>query len=217
VIDPEPEGATGTIATTTGKPTPFGPTSHARPTRVKVPSGVPIHVHIEHAGFRAFERDITVQPSETFLVSQVLVAAQAMIHIVTDPAGATVTLGGQNVGDTPLTVEVGAAKAIPLVIAKSGFQPFSRRVDLVAGKTLDLSEKLRVEEKFGYVTIVSRPWADISFKGTNLGRAPTKRGPLQVRLPVGHQTLHLVNPKKEKTVTVDVDEKVVHAYEFTLD
>ena len=219
VIDPEPEGARGMIATADGKSTPFGPTSHARPTRLRVPSGAPIHVHIEHAGFRAFDRDITVQPSETFLVSQVLVAAQAVLHVISDPPGATVTLGGQSLGETPLTVDVGAAKAIPLVISKSGFQPFAKRVELTAGQTLDLNEKLRVEEKFGSVTIVSRPWAYVSFKGKRFGQAPTSKGPLLIRLPAGHQTLLLENPaaKKHKTVTVDVDDKTIHAYEFALD
>ena len=91
------------------------------------------------------------------MVSQVLVAAEAVLHVVTDPPGANVTLAGQAIGETPLTREFPAAKSVPLVIAKSGFQPIARRIELVQGKTLEFNETLRVEEKFGRVSISLQP------------------------------------------------------------
>ena len=219
VMDPEPEGASGTITTPDGTTTPFGPTSHAHQTRLHVASGVPLHVHIEHARYKAFDRDITVQPTETYLVSQVLVAADATLHVVTDPPGANVTLGGQALGETPLLREVPAAKSVPIAIAKNGFQSISRRIELINGQTTEVNDKLRVEERFGYITILSVPWANVSFKGMAKGRAPTPQGPLRVQLPVGHQVLELVNPyaKKHRTLAVEVDEKKVHAYTTTLE
>ncbi len=215
VMDPEPEGATGTVATPDGTITPFGPTSHAHPTRLRVASGVPLHVHIEHARYKPFDRDVTVQPTESLMVSQVLAAADAVLHVVTDPVGASVTLGGQALGETPITREFPPAKSVPLVISKTGFQPISKRIDLVQGKTTESNDKLHVEERFGTITISLQPqpqWADVYFKGKLL--KPHVQRPLELKLPVGHQVIRLFNSvsNKEVLVQVDVDEHKPHAY-----
>ena len=207
-IDPEPEGSTGTISAE-DKSFPFGPTSHANRTRLRVSANRKLHVHIEHVGYQSVDEDRIVRPGETLAIEPRLVKERASLHVETTPDKAQVTLGGRLLGETPLIAsDLEAGSGVEVSIAKPGFEPLKVKVDLVVGKTTDLVRELKAAQRFGTIRlIVVNGWGEVYLKGAKIGRASTQ----SLRVPVGHQVLHLKNPvaKTEWDVECDVDETEV--------
>src|SRR5439155_2369798 len=132
----------------------------------------------------------------TLVIKPSLSPAPAKLHVVTDPPGAQVTIGGVPRGDSPLDIELPAQLATEVAIVKPGFEPQRTKVDLLAGKPAAVSLKLKEIPKLGTLTILvtgSAGWAEVRFKGKSLGRTRTAQGLQSLHLPVGHQTLELVN------------------------
>jgi len=210
-IDPSPEGATGYIADESGViAKTFGPTSRKAPIRLAVEAGKPFRVHIELEGYEPVDQERTIQAKETLIIAPELRKAKAKLDVTTTPAGATVSLKGRLLGETPLVRgDLEPIKAAELVIAKTGYEPIKRKVQLVAGKTLAISETLKVGQKYGAARILLKGggWGDVYYKGTLLGRAPTRE---PIRAPVGKQTFTLVNtgktPSIKWTITCEVSE-----------
>ena len=214
-IDPSPEGATGYIADENGViAKQFGPTSRKKPVRLAVEAGKPFRVHIELEGYESVDQERTIGENETLIIAPELRKARAKLDVTTTPSGATVTLKGTLLGETPLVRgDLDPIKSAELVIAKSGYEPIKRKVQLVAGKTLAISETLKAGQKYGTARILLKGggWGDVYYKGTLLGRAPT-REPL--RAPVGKQTFQLVNTGKTPhirwNITCEVSEHETH-------
>ena len=206
-IDPEPEGATGTITGPDGVPHAFGPTSHAKKTLLKVTANQKIRLHIEHAGYRAFDDDRTVEPNKTMVIEPRMQKMRAALHAVTTPAGAQVLLGTKVLGETPFTRDdLDPASGVEVSITHAGYEPQKLKVDLIVGETHELTASLKPAPHFGQIRIsVTGGWADVYFKGTRIGRSTN---PEPLRLPVGRQTLHLKNPpaSKEWDASCDVNE-----------
>lgn len=198
-IDSRPSGATIELD---GKRLPG-----VGPLQVPVTPGVPIHVRVELAGHAPFENDYTVVAGATLQIDPVLAAAPARLHVETTPAGAQITLAGTPLGGAPLTANgLAAGTGLDLVIAHAGYETARLKVDLVAGQTAQVTQTLHEVQKFGNVTIAIRPYAEVWFKGRDLGVNTTIRSITPFRLPVGRQQLTLVNAKlgKKKTITVTV-------------
>jgi hypothetical protein len=112
-------------------------------------------------------------------------------------------------GDTPLLrddldVQAGAE----LVVQRAGFDPVHVRIDLVGGKTTDLTQTLKAAQRYGAIRVsVRNGWGDVYFKGARVGDS----GGNAIRLPIGRQALHLKNPAahKEWYATCDVDDSGV--------
>jgi hypothetical protein len=105
-------------------------------------------------------------------------------------------------------MDLDAAKNVDLVLNHAGYEPVRIKVDLALGRTADINQTLKELPKLGSIQlkITGAGWADVYYKGKNLGRTPTMKGLTTFRLPIGKQQLVVENPavKKKQTVTVDV-------------
>ena len=214
-LDPDHDGATGFIEVV-GDPSTrqaIAAVTAAHPFSVKVPANTKIHVHLELAGFQPYDDTVTASPGEGLRVRIRFDAAPAKLHAITDPPGVQVSLGGRILGETPWTFEnLAPTVDAVLVLSRAGFLPITKKVTLEAGKTLEITETLKAEQKFGYVQIRvtgAASWGEVSFKGAKLGRNSSPSGYNKFKLPVGKQQLRVFNPiaNKETLVTVDVSEK----------
>jgi hypothetical protein len=208
-IDPSPEGATGYIADSKGViAKKFGPTTHKNPVRLAVEAGKPFHVHIELEGYEPVDQERTINANETHVIAPELRKAKASLKVTTNPEGAQVSLKGKLLGETPLVRNDLDATKGELVIAKTGFESFKQRIELRAGKTVEIDQTLKQGPKFGTIRILfpKGGWADAYYKGTRLGQAPAD----VLRLPVGKQKIQLVNtgkvPALKWIVTCEVSE-----------
>ncbi|HEY5949686.1 MAG TPA: serine/threonine-protein kinase [Kofleriaceae bacterium] len=208
-IDPNPEGATGHIADADGVVAEkFGPTTHKNPTRLGVEADAKFRVHIEKEGYEPFDQERTIKANETLVIAPELRKAKAILRVTTTPDGAQVTLKGKLLGETPLVRNDLEATNGELVITKAGFEPYKQKVELVAGKTIEVLQTLKASAKVGTISLLFKGggWGDVYYKGTLLGRAPSRN----LRAPVGKQTFQLVNtghtPSIKWTVTCDVSE-----------
>ena len=79
----------------------------------------------------------------------------ADVSIASEPAGATVTVDTELLGETPATVPVAAGSAA-IELRKPGFRPWRQKVTVVAGQKLTLPTVL-LEEIDALLTVVSTP------------------------------------------------------------
>jgi hypothetical protein len=203
LIDSEPAGARGTVDDLA-----FGPT----PAEVAVPLGRH-RVTLDLPGYATYvDRGVEVTATAPMRLRAVLAVAPAQLHVLTEPPGALVTVAGRLLGETPLTrSDLAPGKAVTIGLARAGYTPLSLKLDLVAGQRVELSRELKALPKLGAISLyIEGGWAEVYFRGAKIGRAPLK----ELRLPVGHQQLRLVNPPSGKTWTleVDVDEKEVRRF-----
>ncbi len=208
-IDPDPEGATGTITGEDGVAHPFGPTSHAKKTRLRVTANKDLKIHLEAPGYTPLDRTARVEPNVVMSIAPSLQKARATLKVVTTPPGAQVTLGGRLLGETPLTaMDLDAASGVELVLAHTGYEPTRMKVDLALGKTSEVNQALKELPKLGAVkfrVLGTVTWANVYYKGKNLGRDHTLQGATTFKLPVGKQQLTFDNPGHKKvTMTIDV-------------
>jgi serine/threonine protein kinase len=209
-IDPTPEGALGHIADVSGVVAiEFGPTSHKQPTRLAVETGKPFRVHIELEGYEPYDKQLKVEAKETVVLTPELRKAKAILKVNTTPDGAQVSLEGKLLGETPLVrTDLEPVQSAELVIAKPGFEPVKQKIELIAGKTVEITQPLRPAVKYGSLKILFKGggWGDVYFKGTYLGQAPRD----SLRAPVGKQTFQLVNtgktPSLKWTVSCEVSD-----------
>ncbi|NVB81277.1 MAG: serine/threonine protein kinase [Kofleriaceae bacterium] len=221
LIDPRPEGASGTIYDENGtivgefgcEKCEIGKTSHdlKKQVRLRITANKKFRIHIEREGYNPYDTESTVLPNETLRIAPSLDKASAVLHVETNPPGAQVSFAGRLLGETPLTRDGLDAKDGELSITHPGFEPLKLKVKLELGKTIDVKRDLKELAKLGtvYVELTGNTsWAEVYFKGKSLGRNAKPTGPAPLRLPTGKQSLKLVNPsnKKSKTISVDVRE-----------
>jgi hypothetical protein len=202
-IDSIPTGAIVTVA---------GKVLGAAPRNARVSSGVKLHVKLDLKGFQLYEDELSVDAGKTVVLRPRLIAAPAVLRVETTPPGATVQLGEQVLGPTPLEKSLPAAKGAELAIARAGYETIRLKVDLHAGERTDVARELKELQKFGVVVVTvsgAANWAYVWFKGKNLGQNYTiASGPTEFRLPVGRQQLRIVHPKAApKDVVVNVTER----------
>jgi len=202
-LDSTPTGAIVTVA---------GRVLGAAPRKAVVTSGVNLHVKLDLKGYQVYEEDLTVDPGKTIVLHPRLLPAPAVLHVETTPPGATVVLGEQTLGTTPLAKPVAVAKGAELSIAKSGYEPIHTKVDLRAGEQTDVIRELKELQKFGTVVVVvngAAEWGYVWWKGKNQGQNYTMAsGQTHFKLPVGRQVLRIEHPKAPpQTITVEVSER----------
>ena len=187
------------------------------PAKLVVPADVPLTVTVEAAGFERYVDDRVVVPAgQVVRVRAQLVVARAHLHVTSAPTGATVLLDGRVLGKTPLTRDdLEPHPGAVIEVARPQFQSMVTRVDLVAGRLIEINRDLKAAVKFGTIDLfIDGGWADIYNKGKVVGRAPAQG----LRLPVGHTQLRLFNPmsKRERLLDVDVVEGKTNYYRTTL-
>jgi tRNA A-37 threonylcarbamoyl transferase component Bud32 len=191
------------------------PLAQATPTRAAVGAGRVYSVAFELAGYQRWRDDrVEVRVGERLRVSATLVPLRARLEVVTQPPGATVRLGDEPLGQTPLVRDDLAPGRAELTLTKDGYHPEVAAVILASGNPQRVERRLRTSIVLGKIDLhIVDSWAEVSENGRALGRAPGT-----LRLPVGRHTLRLFNPasRKQRVVTVDVVADRVEYYSFAL-
>ncbi|HEY4240245.1 MAG TPA: serine/threonine-protein kinase [Kofleriaceae bacterium] len=221
-IDPDPDGTLGTItaAGSTSVLKEFGPTVRGKGVKLRVTPNVDLVVHFSHAGYRSHDLPVNVPPGQTYILRPSLLAAPARLHVVTNPPGATVSLGGRMLGTTPLALDdLAPAKDAVLALAHPGYESSTAKVSLVAGEQAEVSQTLKASAKLGAVRIVvtgAAGWGHVFFKGKDLGRNNDGMTLMVFALPAGPQALRITNGALEKVVTVNVPEGDTATFTVTM-
>ncbi|HEU0037241.1 MAG TPA: serine/threonine-protein kinase [Kofleriaceae bacterium] len=224
-IDPEPEGAAGYIELAGDPKTrqAIPKLAHDKPFKATLRANEKYHYHLELAGYSAYDETVTISPNENLRLRPQLTNAPAKLDVTTQPPGATVTVAGRVLGETPKLFDgIAPAKGATMVIAKPGYATITKSIDLIAGETTKVSETLVAEQKFGWVQVKVEggfPWGTVSANGRTLGENKGVAGYNKFKLPVGRQKLVVTNPKAKKpaVVTVDVFENATKTVTVTLE
>lgn len=125
------------------------------PATVELMSGVRT-VRFQKDGFKTVTRSLTVAPNEPFTVPDVVLErADGLVRVITEPAGATVTVGGRYRGTTPLETELAPGRAHQLVLSKPGYEPLAQAADLTAVPGVTVRATLTA--RLGTVRVVTEP------------------------------------------------------------
>jgi formylglycine-generating enzyme required for sulfatase activity len=117
--------------------------SGAAPLTVEAPSGVR-HIRIAAAGSRTWESSVVLKAGETLAVGPVTLGQpDAHLTVRSSPAGAEVTIAGTHRGRTPLSAELPAGIAYPLVVSLPGYATWTQEVFAAAGRTLAADAALK--------------------------------------------------------------------------
>jgi serine/threonine protein kinase len=175
------------------------------PAKLEVSAGEHV-VAMELAGRRRFESRLVAAAGATEPVHGVLALLDAQLRVSSTPDGATVKLGGVDLGRTPLDRDgLAPRKGAILEVAKPGFEPVREKIDLEPGVTVERSYPLVAGQRFGKVKISLKGnnWAEVWLRNKKLGQTMD-----ELVVPVGSQTLRLYNPvtKKQKMLPVMVTE-----------
>lgn len=123
--------------------------------------------------------------------------------ITSEPAQAEVWLDGQRVGATPLLHRDVQPGSYTVTLRRDGYAPFTMPVELRPGQRI-VSISGRLEERFGTLTLLVRPWGTIYIDG-QLHRRDTDAA-YEIRLPTGPHEVKVVHPTLgvwEDTVNVE--------------
>lgn len=113
-------------------------------------------LRLEKDGFKTLTRLVTVAANEPqSLDGLVLVPADGLVRVITEPAGAAVTAGGRYRGVTPLETELAPGQVHELALVKPGYEPATSRVDLTT--TRGATVRVTLVPRLGIVRVVTEP------------------------------------------------------------
>jgi tRNA A-37 threonylcarbamoyl transferase component Bud32 len=162
-------------------------------------------IAMELPGRRRYETRVTVAAGGTQQVAGTLAVLRAQLRVTSVPDGATVKLGGVDLGRTPLDRDgLEPRKGAVLEVVREGYGRVRERIDLEPGKVTERSFTLTEGPRFGSFTItVKGTWAKVIFNGKVLGVASA--APFIGRIPVGKHTLLLHNDETDKKKLIRVE------------
>lgn len=144
-IDSAPGGAQVLVA---GNP------AGTTPAEVAVVAGE--ELRLELAGHRSWRRELDIAPGESRDLGLVQLApADASLRVISNPAGASVTLDGRHQGRAPLTLEIAPGREHQVALFLPGHADATRSVRLESGQTRDL--EVTLEPRLGEVAITLEP------------------------------------------------------------
>jgi len=122
----------------------------------------------------------------------------AVVEVVTTPAGALVRLGKQKPQRSPATFNDIPAGQWRLTIAKRGYQPLKRDLEVKAGQERTLEYTLTKRHvyvprrRYGRLTVRTRPYSVVYLGRRRIGMTPFAN----IRVPAGSHTFTFKNPKR---------------------
>jgi len=175
--------------------------------------GAGVHGYELHlAGFRSHRGRIRVEAGNplTLAVAE-LQPARGRLEVTSEPEGATVTVDGEYRGTTPLSLELAPGESHAVEIAKAGFDPATKTVELEPEESRELAVTL--DPELGEVRIAVRPPdAELWIDGERRGNARQT-----LRLPTVPHRLELKKEGFEPySATVTPRAGVVQTVEATL-
>lgn len=140
------------------------------PLTTNIPAGQHT-VELQMAGFKPWTTDILVKANEPQSIGPVqLGLPDARLALRSQPAGASVSVGGVYKGRTPLTVTLAPRLQHAVSLSLPGHESASRQVSLQAGETSNLSVTL--QGIYGEVRVQAQPAdAEVFVNGRSMGRA----------------------------------------------
>ena len=127
----------------------------------------------------------------------------SQLQLASDPTGASVWIGGEKVGETPLALDALTPGEQVVELRAPGFEPERLRLDLEPGARV--SHTVAMRSRANLVTIATNVASDVYVNGTP--RGDTGAGPLRLPLAAGRHTVRVVHPERgEETRTIDVVE-----------
>lgn len=132
------------------------------------------------ADFESFEREAPpdllarVPALKEFLT--IVRSRVATVHVECDVAGASVRVGAEELGTTPLARDIVLnAGTVTLAIEKDGYFPFKKTLDVPGGGKSLVTAHLIGRASVGVVTVISNvPNAEVRVDGTSAGMVPTE-------------------------------------------
>ena len=125
-------------------------------------------LHIEKDGYVAFDTSIVLDTSQTSTFTFALLEdtpeteeepSVYTLTIVSDPAGADVFLDGENVGQTPFTLEDPEPGNRDLMLRKRGYQAYTGSITVASGSNTSVQQTLTALTATLQITV--RPFGDI--------------------------------------------------------
>jgi formylglycine-generating enzyme required for sulfatase activity len=167
-------------------------------------------LELRQAGFKPWVTDVQVVANEPQTVGPVrLGLPDGTLVVRTEPAGASVSVGGAYRGRAPLTIEVRPDVPLALVATREGYEPATSQLTVVPGARREV--QLTLAPIFGEVTVHAEPvGAEVWANGRPLGKAgpafrlPAARQEIEVRLAGYRSYRTVVTPRPGLPKVLDV-------------
>ena len=174
----EPAGATVLVD---------GAAQGATPAQLELDAGTH-RIELRQAGFKAWVTDVQVVANQPQTLGPLrLGLPDGTLVVRTDPAGASVSVGGAFRGRSPVTLDVRPDVALALVASREGYEPGTTQLTVAAGERREV--QLSLQPIFGEITVMAEPAsADVFANGRAVGRSgqtiklPAARTDIEVRL-----------------------------------
>lgn len=129
---------------------------------------------LEKDGFKTLTRLVTAVANEPqVLEALTLLPADGLVRVITDPAGAAVTVAGRYRGVTPLETGLPPGRTHEITLVKDGYEPAKPVVDLTG--TRGATVRVTLTPRIGIVRVVSDPAdAELLVDGRPVGPAGTE-------------------------------------------
>lgn len=146
-------------------------------------------LQVSAPGFRDARRELTIEAGvDQDLGTIALVPANGVLELSSNPSGANVTVDGEFVGRTPVTIELSPGAAHLVQLAKAGYQRRSQQVAIDQGQTE--TRTVTLEPELGEVAFTLAPAdAELVINGKVVGAGsqtlalPAFEHRIEVRLP----------------------------------
>ncbi|MGB7905426.1 MAG: PEGA domain-containing protein, partial [Steroidobacteraceae bacterium] len=172
-------------------------TAHgATPAKLELDAGTH-RIELRQAGFKHWVTDLQVVANQPQTLGPVrLGLPDGTLLVRTDPAGASVSVGGAFRGRAPVTLDVRPDVTLALVASREGYEPRTTQLTVGAGERREV--QLSLTPILGEVTVIAEPAsAEVFANGRAVGksgqaiRLPAARTDLEVRL-AGFRTVRTV-------------------------
>lgn len=171
-------------------------------------------IELRQSGYKQWVTDLQVVAGQPQTLGPVrLGLPDGTLVVRTDPAGASVSVGGAFRGRSPVTLDVRPDVAQAVVASRDGYEPATAQLTLGAGERREL--QLSLAPIYGEITVQVQPGsAEIYANGRRAGKAgqplrlPAARTELEVRLPGfrTHRTTVTPRPGLPQVLEVRLEE-----------
>lgn len=164
-----------------------GKAAGVTPARLELDAGTH-RVELRQAGFKPWITDIQVVANKPQTLGPVqLGLPDGTLIVRTEPAGASVSVGGAFRGRGPVTLDVRPEVLLDLVASRDGYEPATAQVTVPAGERREV--RLALTPILGEITVLSEPaGAEVYVGGRAVGRSgeafrlPATRTDIEVRM-----------------------------------
>jgi formylglycine-generating enzyme required for sulfatase activity len=164
-----------------------GTAQGATPAQLELDAGTH-RIELRHPGYKAWVTDVQVVANQPQTLGPVqLGLPDGTLVVRTEPAGASVSVGGAFRGRAPLTLDVRPDVPLALVASRDGYEPATTQLAVGAGERREV--QLSLTPILGEVTVLAEPAsAQVFVNGRAVGKSgqaiklPAARTELEVRL-----------------------------------